>query len=86
MIEQGCMVSSLKGHDTGRIYLVLKTDNEFAFVADGKYRSIDNPKKKRIKHLHNLCDNFPDFEQKYKQNKLYDFEIQKKISGILHKN
>lgn len=86
MIEQGCMVSSLKGHDTGRVYLVLKLDGEFAFVADGKYRPLQNPKKKRIKHLHNLYDNFSNFETKYKENKLYDFEIQKKISGILHKN
>ena len=86
MIEQGCIVSSLKGHDIGRIYVVVKVDGEFAFVVDGKYRLLQNPKKKRIKHLHDLHEVFDNFKQKLDSNKLYDFEIQKKISVILHKD
>ena len=86
MIEQGCIVSSLRGHDTGRIYLVIKVEGEFAYVVDGDYRLLQNPKKKRIKHLHDLHSNFLNFEKKFSAGKLYDFEIKKFLSVILHKN
>ncbi len=86
MIEQGCIVTSLKGHDTGRIYVVVKVDGEFAQVVDGKYRLLQNPKKKRIKHLQDLHEKYDSFEEKLLTNKLYDFEIKKKLSGILHKD
>ena len=77
MIEQGCIVSSLKGHDTGRVYVVVKVDGEFALVVDGNYRPLQNPKKKRIKHLHDLHASFTDYEKKFSAGKLYDFEIKK---------
>lgn len=43
---------SLKGHDEGRRYVVVKTVGaDFVLVADGRYRLLDNPKLKRVKHL-----------------------------------
>jgi len=48
----GTVVVSLMGHDKGRKYLVIKIlDAEFVLVADGKYRTMAKPKKKRFKHL-----------------------------------
>ena len=56
-MKQGSIVKSLKGHDTGRIYLVVATLNDdFVLVCDGKYRKTDNPKQKRIKHLEYIGD------------------------------
>ena len=37
----GMMARSLAGHDKGKVYMVL----------DGKIRTLDHPKKKRIKHV-----------------------------------
>lgn len=43
---------SLKGHDTKRRYVIVSTVNEdFVLAADGKYRKLDKPKLKRLKHL-----------------------------------
>ena len=86
MIEQGCVVSSIQGHDTGRVYIVTKVENDFVLVVDGEYRLLANPKKKRIKHLHDMHFSFEGFKEKFEANKLYDFEIKKFLSGILHKN
>ncbi|MGN1098186.1 MAG: KOW domain-containing RNA-binding protein [Clostridia bacterium] len=47
----GTLVRSLAGHDRGRLYIVLRTENDFAYVADGKYHSLSDPKKKRLKHI-----------------------------------
>lgn len=52
MMEAGDIVKSKRGHDTGRLYVVIATVGaEFVLVADGKYRKLDNPKLKREKHL-----------------------------------
>jgi hypothetical protein len=45
------IVFSLAGHDKGRVYVVLKTDGRYAFIADGKTRKLTNPKRKSLKHL-----------------------------------
>ena len=50
------MAVSLKGHDKGRIYVVIaELNSDFVFVADGKYRLTSNPKLKRRKHLSFIC-------------------------------
>ena len=51
-MKEGLIVKSLKGHDTGRIYIVMAIlSDDFVLVVDGKYRKTDNPKQKRVKHL-----------------------------------
>ena len=51
-MKEGTIVKSLKGHDTGRVYVVIATaGNDFVLLCDGKYRKFDNPKQKRVKHL-----------------------------------
>ena len=51
-LSVGDMAVSLKGHDCGRLYIVVaEINSDFVLVADGKYRPVDNPKQKRRKHL-----------------------------------
>ena len=51
-MQEGYIVKSLKGHDTDRVYVVAsKVNEDFVLVVDCKYRKLDNPKLKRIKHL-----------------------------------
>ena len=92
-IEVGCLVSSSKGHDKDRVYLVTKVENEFAWCVDGKYRLVNKPKKKRIKHLCNLFVTDNNIKQKLIDNCLFDFEIDtfirnstKSLRSNMHKN
>lgn len=50
-IAEGTFVVSLKGRDRGRVYLVLRVEPPFVYVADGVYRAAGNPKKKRATHI-----------------------------------
>ncbi len=50
-LELGYVVRSLKGHDTEKLHLVLGTEEDFLYLADGKHRSVKAPKKKRRKHV-----------------------------------
>ena len=50
-ITAGSVVISRAGHDCGRAMLVVRNDGEFLFVADGKERKLEKPKKKNKKHV-----------------------------------
>ena len=48
---RGQIMRSLKGHDKGDFQVVLKTDGPYAYMADGKRRKVEAPKKKKRMHL-----------------------------------
>ncbi len=50
-IQIGSVVFSKAGHDKGSILLVVGMEKDIAYVSDGKLRKIENPKKKKLKHL-----------------------------------
>ena len=47
----GFLASSKAGHDKDKIYVIIKEDAEYVWLADGKIKTMDNPKKKRKKHI-----------------------------------
>ena len=47
----GFLASSKAGHDKDKIYVIVKEDTEYVWLADGKIKTIDKPKKKRKKHI-----------------------------------
>ena len=51
-IKVGDIVVSLAGHDEGKLIVVTVEVNEnFVLIADGKSRTLENPKLKRKRHL-----------------------------------
>ena len=50
-IERGSLVYSIAGRDKGNLFLVLKRDGDFVYLADGNLRRAENPKKKKLKHV-----------------------------------
>ena len=54
-LRAGAVVLATAGREKGELFLVLNEDNEYAFLINGKTRTIENPKKKNKKHLHLLC-------------------------------
>ena len=47
---EGFVVKSRAGRDKGLLYLVINTDGEFVYVANGDTRKVEIPKKKKLKH------------------------------------
>ena len=64
-LRQGMYARSLAGHDKGHLYVILSVDGEYVYLADGKTRRADRPKKKKIRHIQ------PDFH--------VDTEIREKL-------
>lgn len=54
-IERGERVGevcvSLAGHDAGTVLVIVGTNDNYVFVADGKTRKISTPKRKKSKHV-----------------------------------
>ena len=47
----GCLARSLVGRDAGIICLILREEDENVFIADGRDRRVETPKKKNRKHV-----------------------------------
>lgn len=47
----GMFAVSRAGHDKGRMYLVVRDEGDVVYLADGKMRTLENPKTKKKKHL-----------------------------------
>lgn len=62
-IQRGSLVYSIQGRDKGNLFLVLKKDGDFVYLADGDIRRLEKPKKKKIKHVN-------------KTNTLVEFDIE----------
>lgn len=47
----GCFATSIAGHDYNNIYVIIDADDEYVYLVDGKIRKVNNPKKKKLKHV-----------------------------------
>ncbi len=63
----GEFAKSKAGHDKEQIFIILNIEDEYVYLADGKSRSIDKPKKKKIKHIQVI--------------NMIDVELQKKLEA-----
>lgn len=48
--QVGDLVRSTAGRDKDSFYIIVKIEGDFIYLADGKYKLVDKPKKKRKKH------------------------------------
>ena len=53
--KAGMMARSLAGHDAGLIYVIIGSDSAYVYLADGRLRTVDHPKKKKKKHVQPVC-------------------------------
>lgn len=51
-IEVGSVVFSKAGRDQGKAFVVVQIlDEDYVLLSDGSYRKIQQPKKKKLKHV-----------------------------------
>ncbi|MCH5350090.1 MAG: KOW domain-containing RNA-binding protein [Oscillospiraceae bacterium] len=49
--KTGMIVRSAAGRDKGKFMVIVSIEGDFAYIADGRERKLDKPKKKRLKHI-----------------------------------
>ena len=55
-IDRGMLAKSKAGHDKNQVYVICDVDETYVYLADGKRRTMDHPKKKKIKHVQIVCE------------------------------
>lgn len=88
-LEPGQLVFSVAGRDKGRPYLVVGYENAtkygtFVFVVDGKYRTVQRPKRKNVKHLKATKLKAEDLAGRFQDgNPVSNAEIRKRLDDLL---
>lgn len=78
----GQVVFSKRGRDKKHPFIVFEVEGDFLFLADGKTRPVEKPKKKKIKHVQPV--NYIDEQLKEKiVNKQYinNSDVKKALAG-----
>ena len=50
-LQPGMLARSKAGHDKDRIYVVIRTEDKYVYVADGDLRPLRHMKRKNARHL-----------------------------------
>ena len=75
-LARGTVVRSAAGRDKGGFFVVLSAEGGYAYLCDGRRRTLDRPKKK--KHIHLAATNTVVPDQSMETNR----EIRKALSGF----
>ena len=65
---KGCFAKSIAGHDKGTVYVIINVYNGYVYLSDGRLKTVENPKKKKFKHIQitNIMDD--NIESKHDKN------------------
>lgn len=55
-IDKGMLAKSKAGHDKGKVYVIYEFDETYVYLVDGRIRTIENPKRKKRKHVQMICE------------------------------
>lgn len=47
----GRVVKSVAGHDKNKFYVVVRAEGDSVWIADGRARKLESPKRKNIRHI-----------------------------------
>ncbi|MDD2396922.1 MAG: KOW domain-containing RNA-binding protein [Tissierellia bacterium] len=79
-LKIGQIVKSKAGRDKERIFLICQVvDEQFVLVCDGNLRKLNNPKKKKVKHLMIYNTVLTEFAEKLQCNKNLNDAYVKKL-------
>ena len=65
-ISKSDVVISTAGRDKDGLFYVIKTEENFVYIADGKRRKIENPKRKKLKHVRKVTRTESEVAQRMK--------------------
>lgn len=75
----GGFVQSNAGHDLGKCYVIFYTDSEYVYLVDGRIRTINRPKRKKLKHICGLGQEDPLLTAKTINKTVRDEEIKRAL-------
>ncbi len=81
-LKTGMFARSLAGHDRERLYVVIREEGEYIYLADGRLRTLEKQKKKKKKHLQLDFEIAPEVKEKTDQGlEIRDEDIRRAIKN-----
>ena len=82
-ISKADMIVSLAGRDKDQLFFVVDTDEKFIYIADGKGRRLESPKRKKRRHVRKL----PLYESRVAEKirngeKVLNSELRKELASL----
>ena len=83
-MEVGRVVLSRAGRDQGHVFVIMDViDENYVAIANGCQRKVDNPKKKKIKHLVAKPEIIEEIREKiFAKKRIFDSEVRNKLDAI----
>jgi len=81
----GQLAKSIAGRDKGRFMVIIDIiDENYVYIVDGDLRKVENPKKKKIKHLQ-LLNKRADLivEKLTKKRKVTNEDVKKALTELI---
>ncbi len=82
-VDKSSLIVSKAGRDKGQLFYVIDTDEQYVYLADGKSRRLEKPKRKKRKHVEQVPRTESRIAEKIRNGeKVLNSELRKELASI----
>ena len=81
--DKSSLIVSKAGRDKGQLFYVIDADEQYVYLADGKSRRLEKPKRKKRKHVEQVPRTESRIAEKIRNGeKVLNSELRKELASI----
>ena len=82
-VDKSSLVVSKAGRDQGQLFYVINADEQYVYLADGKSRRLEKPKRKKRKHIEQIPRTESRIAEKIRNGeKVLNSELRKELASF----
>ena len=82
-VDKSSLIVSKAGRDKGQLFYVIDADEQYVYLADGKSRRLEKPKRKKRKHVEQVPRTESRIAEKIRNGeKVLNSELRKELASI----
>ena len=82
-VDKSSLVVSKAGRDQGQLFFVIDADEQYVYLADGKSRRLEKPKRKKRKHIEQIPRTESRIAEKIRNGeKVLNSELRKELASF----
>ena len=82
-VDKSSLIVSKAGRDQGQLFYVIDADEQYVYLADGKSRKLEKPKRKKRKHVEQVPRTESRIAEKIRNGeKVLNSELRKELASF----
>ena len=82
-VDKSSLIVSKAGRDQGQLFYVIDVDEQYVYLADGKSRKLEKPKRKKRKHIEQIPRTESRIAEKIRNGeKVLNSELRKELASF----